>query len=236
VQRARVPEAMPVGSRLVLPGVAPVRRGARDDHRCAGQIGISPRRLDEDRAIVALAQSAQREVVRVEVIHPGGQTRELARDEVEVDVMERAGVRVGAEQDLSSRIALPLRDPRRQIEDAGQRGEVWSPLAVATRRRGGHGWRDRLERWTVVAWKALRKWDRLQVSVDLERQRLVRPVEEVAARVNAALAVLGGLVILEGGRGVSVGHRFNRSRLGAARSRDRCAASRHSLNPQPRRS
>ena len=72
------------------------------------------------------------------MIHPGGKARELTRDDIEVDVMERTGVRVGAERGLSARMALPLRDPRRQIEDAGKAGEVWS-LLVVVYTLGRHG-------------------------------------------------------------------------------------------------
>jgi hypothetical protein len=138
------------------------------------------------------------------VIHAGGEPGEVAGDEVEVDVVERAGVRVGAERDLSARIALVLRDPGRKREDASDGREVGNPLGPSCCRRRADGCRDRLERRQLASREAPRKRGRLQIPVDLERQRLVVPVEKVAARANAPLAVLGRLVVVEGGFGVAV--------------------------------
>jgi hypothetical protein len=59
---------MAVGSVLVLPGVAPVRRGARNDDRRLGQRRLDAGSLDERASVVTDTQAPKREVVRAEVV------------------------------------------------------------------------------------------------------------------------------------------------------------------------
>ena len=74
------------------------------------------------------AQATQREIVGPEVIDAGSQTGEDAGDEVEIDVVERARVGVRSEEHLAARVALALRDPRREEENTRERGEIGETL------------------------------------------------------------------------------------------------------------
>src|SRR5271157_3212559 len=99
-------------------------------------------------------------------------------------MVERARVGVGAKEDLAARVALALGDSCREQEDAGEHREVRHPLAGVRRPDRG----DRLESGRLPLGKAPREWDHLEVAVDLERKRLVRKVENVTVRSQAALA------------------------------------------------
>ena len=68
VERSAVPEGMAVGSLPVFPGVAPVRRGARDDDRRLSQRRLAAGGLDKRASVVTDTQAAKREVVRTEVV------------------------------------------------------------------------------------------------------------------------------------------------------------------------
>ena len=114
--------------------------------------------------------------------------------------MERARVRVGAQEDLAAGMALPLRDPCRELEHARERGEVRKLAAERC------GLRDRDERGDLALGER-RQRDRLEVAWNLERDGLIAPVEDVSARAHAPLAVLGGLVVGERSAGVAVGGR-----------------------------
>jgi hypothetical protein len=57
VQRSTVPEGMAVGSLSVLPGVAPVRRGARDDDRRLSQRRLAAGSLDERAPVITDTQA-----------------------------------------------------------------------------------------------------------------------------------------------------------------------------------
>ena len=122
VQGARVPEAVPPSARLILPAVAPIGRGAHHHDRRARR-GIRPM-PPPAAAPVALAQPCQREVVRAEMIGARRERPEVARHEVQIHVVERARVRVGAEVDLSTWVTLPLGDPGREQEHARECREL----------------------------------------------------------------------------------------------------------------
>src|SRR6266542_1282225 len=68
VHRSTVPEGMAVSSVSVLPGVAPVRRGARDDDRGLSQRRLEAGSLDVSASVVTDTQAPKREVVRAEVV------------------------------------------------------------------------------------------------------------------------------------------------------------------------
>jgi hypothetical protein len=97
------------------------------------------------------------------VIEASGQVGPLGSRQVELDVVEGAGTRRGAEPvELAARISPPAQHAVREQTQA-----------------------------TDVA----RRPAALQPRVDLERQRLVGPVQIVKARPDAGVRVLGCLVI-----------------------------------------
>ena len=123
VERSTVPEDMAVGSFSVLPGVAPVGRGARDDDRRPSQRRLDAGSLDERASVVTDTQPPKRGVVRAEVVDARWKIREVTAGEIEVDVVESARVRCRPEGDVAAGGAPDLRDPGRVVEDAGERLE-----------------------------------------------------------------------------------------------------------------
>jgi hypothetical protein len=195
---------MAVGSLLVLPGVAAVRRGARDNDRRLGQRGLDAGSDDERASVVTDTQAPKCEVVRAEVVDARWQIREVTAGEIEVDVVESARVRCRPEVDVAAGGALDLRDPGRVVEDAGERLETrhllgWLGLSPDQRR-------DRAERRDGSGLELTRERDRLEIAVELERDRLVVPVEVVRARAQPLLGVLRSLVIAAGNLDVRVRH------------------------------
>src|SRR5712691_4383149 len=120
VERSTVPEGMAIGSVSVLPGVAPVGRGARDDDRRLDQRRLDAGSLDERAPVVPDTQAPKREVVRAEVVDAGWKIRQVTAGEIEVDVVESARVRRRPEVNVAAGGALDLRDPGRVVEDAGE--------------------------------------------------------------------------------------------------------------------
>ena len=190
-QRAVVPEAVAVGARLVLPGVAPERARASDDDGGGGHRRLARRRRHHGRPVVAGAQAAQREVVRPEVVDARLEVGERPRDQVEVDVIERAGAGGGAEVDLAARVGLAAEHARREVEEARERGPPEGRAVAGSRAPIG----ERGERRARRGGEVLRQRDRLQVRVDLERPRHDRPLEAMARAVHALDRVLGAVVV-----------------------------------------
>src|SRR5439155_22958772 len=204
VERSSVPEGMAVGSVLVLPGVAPVRRGARDEGRRLSQRRLAAGSLDDRASVITDTQAPKREVVRAEVVNARWQIREVTAGEIEIDVVESARVRCRPEVDVAAGGALDLRDPGRVVEDTGERLEArhllgWLGLSTGQRR-------DRAERGDGSGLEPTRERDRLEIAVELERDRLVGPVEVVRVRAQPLLGVLRPLVIAAGDLNVLVRH------------------------------
>jgi hypothetical protein len=204
VERSAVPEDVAVGSLSVLPGVAPVRRGARDDDRRPSQRWLGAGSLDERASVVTDTQAPKREVVHAEVVDARWQIREVTAGEIEVDVVESARVRCRPEVDAAAGGAPDLRDPGRVVEDAGERPVTrhllgWPGLSPDQGRDGA-------ERRDGSGLELTRERDRLEIAVELERDRLVLPVEVVRARAQPLLGVLRPLVIAAGDLDVLVRH------------------------------
>ena len=204
VERSSVPEGVAVGSLSVLPGVAPVRRGARDDDRRPSQRRLAAGSLDERASVVTDTQAPKREVVRAEVVDARWKIREVTAGEIEVDVVESARVRCRPEVDVAAGGAPDLRDPGRVVEDAGERLEtrhLLGGLGLSRDRR-----RDGMERRDGSGLELTRERDRLEIAVELEGDRLVVPVEVVRVRAQPLLGVLRPLVIPAGDLDVLVRH------------------------------
>ena len=207
MERARVPEAVTVGPSLVLPGVAPVGRRRHENGGRPRDRRLPSGRLDQHRPAVRRAQPSQREVLRAEVVDAGLQPGELAADQVEIDVVERARVRGRAEVHLPAGVALLLRDARGEEEDPRQGGEIGSlrGLLVGACLLLGDP-RERLQRRDLERGVFGGQRKRLERRIDLEGERLILEVQVVGVPMQALLGVLGGVVIRAGGGTGPLGH------------------------------
>ena len=193
MERSSVPEGVAVGSLSVLPGVAPVCGGARDDDRRPSQRRLAAGGLDERASVVTDTQAPKGEVVHPEVVDARWKIRDVTAGEIEVDVVESARVRCRPEVDAAAGRAPDLRDPGRVVEDAGERPETRHLLGGLDLSRDRR--RDGMERRDGSGLELARERDRLEIAVELEGDRLVVPVEVVRARAQPLLRVLRPLVI-----------------------------------------
>ena len=90
-RRAGVPVGVPVGALAVAPRVAPERARHGQHDGCGGDRRLVPGRVDERGAEVAPAQPAQAVVDRGVVVDAGGEVGEIGADEVQLEVVLRAG-------------------------------------------------------------------------------------------------------------------------------------------------
>ena len=190
---ARVPPGMAIGSRLILPGAAPPRARQHQHHRRVGHGGVRAARLDQDSPAIARPQQAQRGVLWLELIDAGRQVFEVGADHVDLDVVERAGARRSAEQDLAARIAPSLGDADRR-QQTRQLIPARDPVAADVRSRVRQRGQRRNRRVRQVRRERLAR----HAGIDLEGQRHVGKVEGVGIGANALPRVLGGLVIVKG--------------------------------------
>src|SRR5882672_12790509 len=111
---------MAIGARLVLPSVPPVCSGADYRRGRMSHRGFHRRRLSQVSAKITFPQNPQRYIRRIEVIHTGTQTREIATHDVQFDLVESSGAGCSAKVDLSAWIFALFGNPRREIENARQ--------------------------------------------------------------------------------------------------------------------
>jgi hypothetical protein len=193
-QRARIPEHVPVCARAVLPRVPPEGAGEDEQHRRLRDVGLRARRVDKRRAMVAVAQPAEREVVWSEVPDAPLDAVERRGHDVGVDVVERARARGGPIVDRPSRIAASTQDARAEVEEVSER------LRVDRLRRRGRG-RQRRQRRPLRAGQVGRQRNAVEIGIDLERQGLIVPVERMRIGAHAGEGVLRAcMVIAEGDR------------------------------------
>ena len=88
---ACVPEGVPVGAFPVAPCVAPERARHRQHDGCGGDCRFLPGRLDERGAEVACAYPAQGVVDGAVVVDACREVGEVGADEIQLEVVERAG-------------------------------------------------------------------------------------------------------------------------------------------------
>ena len=103
-QRAVVPAEVAIGAVLIFPGVPPVCSSADDGQRGMGDGGLGGGSGDQDAAIVPGAQFAQAKFGGGKVIDAGFEIREIAADQVEFDLVKRAGASSGAKVDFAARV------------------------------------------------------------------------------------------------------------------------------------
>src|SRR5256712_6620704 len=161
--RAGVQVEMAPATPLILPGVSPEDRAEHDGGCAPGEVGLGGR-LGERVAHVAVAQSPEREIARAEVIETRRQVLHVPRGDVDLGLVERAGRRRGAEEDLAAaRVGLLPRDTGGEIE---KRGEPTEGERLTLRTRSGIGRAGRVDLPRI---DAPRNGDGGGGPVDLER-------------------------------------------------------------------
>ena len=154
---------MAIGAGLVAPGVAPEGARPDGDHGCGGSCRLLPGRRDDGRPVVSGAQLTQAVIVRV-LVDTRFQSRQLAADEIKLQVVSRTGATGGAKLDLTAGRTPPaLEQTIRAKTEPGhhvQVGDRAGDLELA-------GGRDRIERGEVRCGEVSWQWDRRERGVDL---------------------------------------------------------------------
>jgi hypothetical protein len=101
---------MTIGPRLILPRIAPVCSRADDRYRRSRHTRLSRCRSRNRAAIIAPPQTPQRKIMRAEVIDSGFQIGQIAADQMQLDLVQRARARRRAKQNLAARILFDLGD------------------------------------------------------------------------------------------------------------------------------
>ena len=207
-RRPGVPERVAEGAIPVLPGVSPPRRGRDDRQRSLGD-GVVPARGREDASVVALTEDVERESAGVDVVDAGREISsrfaspgvtgrvglEVATDEIEVDVIERAGGRGGPEEQRAAAPFDLLRDPGCVVRE--RRGSLAVGAAIAGRIAVGRRLGDRRQRRLLWRANPIGKRDRRQARIHLVRRRFVVEVQAVATLANALRRVFRPAVVLD---------------------------------------
>ena len=190
---ARIPPGVAIGTRLILPGVAPPCARQHQHHRRFGHGGVRAARVDEDLPAIVSPQQAQRGVLRLELIDAGRQVFEVGADHVDLDVVERAGARRTAEQHLAARMAPPLGDADRR-QKVRKLIPARDPVAAGVRSRFRQRGQRRNRRVRQIGRERLAP----RIGIDLEGERHIGKVEGVGIGANALPRMLGGLVVVQG--------------------------------------
>src|SRR5215217_7411561 len=165
----RIPVDVAIGAGLVAPGVAP--EGARPDR---DEGSGSDRRLppgcrDDGCPIVSRAQPAQAVIVCRVLIDARLQPGQLTADEIELEVIPRAGCAGGAELELTpGRTPPALEQAVRAETEPGNRVQVRDRARRLELASGRYG----IERGKVRCGEFSWQWYRVERRVDLVRQRL----------------------------------------------------------------
>ena len=199
MQCSAVPEAVAVCASLVFPSVSPVRRGTDQNQRRSRDFGVRARCFNQESTVIAAAEQVEREVMRSKLVNTSREIWEILGDQIEINVIQSTGVRVGAEIYLTARIALLLGYAGGQEKDLGDRGEVRDILACILVRYLADGHRYGFQcrgRRVDENLRIANERNRFHAAVDLERQRLVFPIKKVHVRTKTLFTVLGAFVII----------------------------------------
>ena len=137
--------------------------------------------------------------MRSELVNASRKIGEILCDQIEINVIQSTGVRVGAEIYLTSGIALLLGYAGGREKNVGERGKVRDILACVLVRyfADGHRYGFQCRRHRVVEnLRIANERNRIHAAVDLERQRLVFPIKKVHVRTKTLFTVLGDFVII----------------------------------------
>jgi hypothetical protein len=86
-----------------------------------GDGGFTASGFEQDAAIISGAQSAQAELGGGEVIDAGLQVREVAANQIKLDLVERSGAGCSAKVNLAARIVPLAGDAGGEVEELGHR-------------------------------------------------------------------------------------------------------------------
>ena len=197
-ESAVVPAEMAIAAGLILPGVAPVDAGANDGEWRVGDGGFAGGGFDEDATIVSGAQSAQAELGGGEVIDAGIEVSEGTANEIELDLVERAGAGGGAKVEFTARIFSLAGDAGGEVEELGHRLQIRRGIGVGrdASRHGREGGDAGLAQFGGQA-------QEFERGINLERQRLVGPVHEMEVAADTSARMFGGFVIGPSGFGIA---------------------------------
>ena len=198
---AAVPEAVAVGARAVLPAIAPESRCQHQDGRRMGHGRLAAGRLHQRAPVVPRPQGSQGEPVGGEVIDARIEVGQRTGHRVEVDVVQRARARSRPKEHLAAEIAPPPGDAGAEEQQLPQLLPGDLPEAF----RSGLG--DGSQRGRVRRPQVLLQGQRTRGLVHLEGVGLVGPVQGVRTAADARRGVLGLLVVVLRGFGVSVSHK-----------------------------
>src|SRR5260370_9256821 len=93
-----------------------------------------PSRLIQDAAIVSSAQSPQGELRRRKVVHARIQIGKVSANNVQLDFVERSGAGCGAKINFTARMLPMPSDPGGEIQQLGQRRQLWTNADCLTLR------------------------------------------------------------------------------------------------------
>ena len=165
----RVPIDVAIGAGLVAPGVSPEGARPDGDDGSGGDRRLLPGRRDDGCPVVSRAQLAQAVIVRRILVDTRLQPGQLATDEIELQVVPRAGAPRGAEIDLTPRWTPPaLEQTVRAETEPGHRVQIRHRAGGLELTRG----RQSIERGEIRCREVSRQRYRLQRGVDLVGERL----------------------------------------------------------------
>ncbi len=198
-QRAVVPAEMAVGAGLILPSVAPVGAGANDGERGMGDGGFATGRFQQRAAMVSGPKTAQAELGGGEVIDAGIEVGETAANQIKLDFVERAGTSGGAKVEFSAGIFPFAGDARGEVEELGNGLQIRRCVSL-----GGDGRGDGREGGYAGLAHLAGQGHGLERRINLERQRLVVPVQEMGVGADTGVRMFGGVVIAPSGVKIAV--------------------------------
>ncbi len=164
-----------------------------------GDGGFATGRFQQRAAMVSGPQTAQAELGGGEVIDAGLEVRETAANEIKLDFVERAGTSGGAKVEFSAGIFPFAGDARGEVEELGNGLQIRRCVGL-----GGNAFGDGRESgdagWAHLAGQG----QGIERGVNLERQRLVAPVQEMRVGADAGVGMFGGVVIGPSGFEIAV--------------------------------
>src|SRR6266508_2750408 len=183
---AGVPEEVAIAALGVLPGRPP--RDARQNH-CYGCLSgrrLRPGRTHQMPAVIAFPQAFQCGTAGIEVVNAARQAGKIRTNHVDLDGVEGTGGGVRPEEELLSVSMNAPTDSRPHYQESGQVEQARRPAA-----RSGDASSYCLQYWHA-GWPGYsRKVHAVRARDELERVRLVAPVQVGSSPANALVGVLG---------------------------------------------
>ena len=166
---------------------------------CDGGLGSGG--FNENAAVVSCSQLAQAELGGGEVIDACIEVRKMTADQIKLDFIQRSRAGGGTKVDFAAGIFSVPGDASGEVEQLGDSFQIRCGCGLGRNDFGDGG-----KRGYAALTDLGRQGRRLQRGIDLERYRLVVEVEKMRVVVDAGVGVLGGVVIVPGGFGITVEH------------------------------